>query len=152
MSPVVTGSVESSTSLLSASKCAFRWSPHPETLLIKLDDIFLRGCQKIQADSIEDSYFAFLSSLPFSLQNMHLCSCTETRSVMRDTEKDKLRQIRPCCARVISLVSYVPVIAWNLLKEITFLGWGRLATQKKKNQYIFFSLCLCSDIIVISLV
>lgn len=89
MKPVVIGSAGSSTSLLSAFKCAFRWSPHPEMLLIELDDIFLKACQKIQTDSTEDSYSAFLSSLLFPFRmNMQLRCCEETHSVMRDTEKD----------------------------------------------------------------
>lgn len=89
MKPVVTGSVGSSTSLLSAFKCAFRWSPHPEMLLIELADTFLKACQNIQTGSAEDSYSAFLSSLLFPFRmNMKLRFCEETHGVMRDTEKD----------------------------------------------------------------
>lgn len=89
MKPVVTGNVGSSTSLLSAFKCAFRWSPHPETLLIEQDDMFLKACQEIQTENIEDSCSAFLSSLLFPFRmNIKLCCCEETHSVMRDAGKD----------------------------------------------------------------
>lgn len=150
MKPVATGSVGSSTSLLSAFKCAFRWSPHPEMLLIGLDDIFLKGCQKIQTDNIEDSYSAFRSSLLFPFRtNMQLYCCEETHSVMRDAEKDQPRQIMSCKGYLFGIFDTFDNYTMTSQKEVTCLR--QVIQGNLTSIFFFWSLCICSDIITISL-